>query len=302
MADPAPSLSGLDLVTRSGVRAALEAFDLHLRPARGQHFLISRLVLDRVMATADIRPQDVILEIGAGIGTLTVALARTGVRVHAVEVDSRLIPLLRAACGPYPNVRIIHADAMSLAPAMLLDAPTKVVANLPYSIASPLLINLLEAGIGRRLVVMVQAEVARRLVASPGGKTYGLLSVAVQARAAAKIVSNVPRAAFYPTPQVLSSIVRIVVPDEPPVPPDLMPLLMAAARAAFGQRRKMLRTALQATDGRALSHEAVEAWCRAAGVDPRRRGESLSVAEFAQLARESPLERIPRRPIGEYPQ
>ncbi len=300
--DPAPSLSDLDLVTRSGVRAALKAFDLRLRPARGQHFLVSRRILDRVLATADIQPQDVILEIGAGIGTLTVALARTGVRVQAVEVDDRLIPLLRAACGPYPNVRIIHADAMSLAPAMLPDAPTKVVANLPYSIASPLLINLLEAGIGRRLVVMVQAEVAERMVAPPGGKTYGLLSVAVQARAAATIVSRVPRSAFYPAPQVLSSIVRIVVPDEPPVPRDLMPPLMAAARAAFGQRRKMLRSALQTVGGGGFSHEAVEAWCLAAKIDPRRRGESLSVAEFARLAEAlSLLEPIPRRPSGEYP-
>ncbi len=286
--DPAPSLSDLDLVTRSGVRAALAAFDLHLRPARGQHFLVSRRILDRVLAAANIQPEDVILEIGAGIGTLTVALGRTGARVQAVEVDGRLIPLLRAACGSYPNVRIIHADAMSLEPSMLSDAPTKVVANLPYSIASPLLINLLEAGIGRRLVVMVQAEVAERMVAPPGGKTYGLLSVAVQGRATATIVSRVPRSAFYPTPQVLSSIVRIVVPDAPPVAPDLMPRLMAAARAAFGQRRKMLRSALQAVEGRALSHEAVEAWCLAAGIDPRRRGESLSVAEFARLAEALP--------------
>ncbi len=227
-----------------------------------------------------------ILEIGAGIGTLTVALARTGARVVSVEVDGRFIPPLTAACSPYPNVSLIHADAMDLVPAMLPYPPTKVVANLPYSIASPLLINLLEAGIGRRFVVMVQEEVARRIVARPGSKTYGLLSVAVQAHAVAAILSRVPRSAFYPPPQVVSSIVRADVPDAPPVPIGLTPALMAVARAAFGQRRKMLRSALQTAGGRGLSHDAVEAWCRAAGIDPRRRGESLSVAEFAHLAQE----------------
>ena len=284
MTSSSPSLAGIDLVTRSGVRAALAAFDLHLRPARGQHFLVSRRILDRVLAAADVRPEDAVLEIGAGIGTLTVALARTGARVIAVEVDGRFVPLLRAVLGPFPNVHLIHADAMSLGPAMLSVAPTKVVANLPYSIASPLLINLLEAGIGRRLVVMVQEEVAVRIVARPGGKTYGLLSVAVQAHAVAAIVSRVPRSAFHPAPQITSCIVRLDVPEAPPVPPGLTPVLMAVARAGFGQRRKMLRSALQTMQGRDLSHEAVEAWCRVAGIDPQRRGENLSVAEFARLA------------------
>jgi 16S rRNA (adenine1518-N6/adenine1519-N6)-dimethyltransferase len=266
------------------VRLALAAFDLRLRPSRGQHALVSERVLATVLRAAEVSAQDAVLEIGAGLGTLTVALARAGARVLAVEVDGRLIPLLRAVCAPYPRVRIIHADAMGLTPAMLPATVTKVVANLPYSIASPLLINLLQAGIGRRLVVMVQDEVADRIVARPGGKAYGLLSVAVQAYAIPRVVAHVPPSAFYPAPQVRSAVVRLETRDALPLPGPQMPALLAVARAAFGQRRKMLRSSLRRVADRGYAAGAVEAACRAAGVDARRRGEELGVAEFARLA------------------
>lgn len=238
-----------------------------------------------MLSLARIEPGETVLEIGAGVGTLTVALARAGGRVTAVEVDGRFIPVLQAVCAPYPNVRIVHCDAMTLPPEMLQEAPEKVVANLPYAIASPLLINLLEAGLGRRFVVMVQREVAGRIVASPGSKSYGLLSVAVQARSAAAIAARVPRSAFFPPPEVDSAIVQIDVRAESAAPRPMMPLLMEVARAAFGQRRKMLRSALQSIRGRPMPAAAVEDLCRAAGVDPRRRGESLSLSEFSLLAR-----------------
>jgi 16S rRNA (adenine1518-N6/adenine1519-N6)-dimethyltransferase len=266
------------------VRAALKTFGLRLRPARGQHFLIDRAVLDRIIEAADAGPDDVVLEVGAGIGTLTVALARTGARVIALEVDARFVPVARAACGRYPRVRLVHADAMTLDLARLPEPPTKVVANLPYSIASPLLIDLLAAGVGRRLVVMVQREVGDRIVARPGTSAYGLLTVAIQARATASIEARVSRGAFFPPPQVASCVVRLDVPASPPVALERMPAFMRVVRAAFGQRRKMLRSALRAMEGRRLSVDQVEAVCRAAGVDPRRRGESLNVAEFARLA------------------
>ncbi|MBI3998414.1 MAG: 16S rRNA (adenine(1518)-N(6)/adenine(1519)-N(6))-dimethyltransferase RsmA [Armatimonadetes bacterium] len=265
------------------MRTALAAFDLRLRPARGQHFLTSRRILDRILDASALTPDDVVLEVGAGIGTLTVALARTGAQVITVEVDARFIPLLRAVCAPYPRVRILHADAMGLTPGMLPAVPTKVVANLPYSIASPLLVRLLEARLGRRLVVMVQEEVARRLAARPDSKTYGLLSVMVQAYATPQIVALVPRTAFYPAPQVRSAIVRLDARDRFPLPEDRLPALVEVARAAFGQRRKMLRSALQRVAGRPRPAETVEALCRKAGIDPRRRGESLSLEEFARL-------------------
>lgn len=280
-----PDPAALDLATRGGVRAALVAFDLRLRPSRGQHFLTSRRVLARMLAAADITPDDVVLEVGAGVGTLTVALARTGAHVVAVEVDARFIPVLRWACGPFPHAKIVHADAMRVPWSSLPDRPTKVVANLPYAIASPLLVNLLEAGVGRRYVVMLQQEVADRIVASPGGKTYGLLSVAVQASAVPSVVARVPRSAFYPPPQVTSALLRLDVREAPAVPRGLAPVLMAVARAAFGQRRKMLRTALRRVEGFALAADEVEALCRRAGIDPGARGERLSVDDFARLAR-----------------
>ncbi|MDR7544492.1 MAG: 16S rRNA (adenine(1518)-N(6)/adenine(1519)-N(6))-dimethyltransferase RsmA [Armatimonadota bacterium] len=284
LTDELSALAHLDLATPAGVRAALRAAGLRLRPSRGQHFLVDRRVLARIVEAAAPDPTDLVLEIGAGIGTLTVALARTGAAVAAVEVDPRFIPVLRATCAPYPGVRILHADAMALAAEMLPGVPTKVVANLPYSIASPLLITLLEAGWGRRFVVMVQEEVARRIVAGPDTEAYGLLSVAVQAHALPTIVSLVPRRAFFPPPQVTSAIVRLEVPDPPPVPRPLVSVVMTVARAAFGQRRKMLRTALRAARQPHLPPETVEALCLAAGIDARRRGESLSLAEFVRLA------------------
>ncbi len=161
--------------------------------------------------------------------------------------------------------------------------PTKVVANLPYSVASPLLIRLLEAGVGQRLVVMVQDEVATRITARPGGKTFGLLSVAVQSRAMPRLVVRVPRTAFFPPPEVRSAVVRLDTREHLPLPNAQMPMLMAVARAAFGQRRKMLRTALQRIEGRHLPASAVEALCARAGIDPHRRGETLSIDEFARL-------------------
>jgi 16S rRNA (adenine1518-N6/adenine1519-N6)-dimethyltransferase len=284
---PAPSLADLDLASREGVRAALDAFGLRLRPSRGQHFLTSHRILDRILDAASVGPDDVVLEVGAGIGTLTVPLAHTGARVIAVEVDARFIPVLRAACTPFPGVRIVHADAMRLVAGEMPGPgirPSKVVANLPYSIASPLLISLLEQGAARRYVVMVQQEVGHRIVAAPGSKAYGLLSVAVQAHARAEVVARVPAAAFFPPPQVRSLVVRLVVPDEPPVSAALTSVVMSVARAAFGQRRKMLRSALQRVEGRVLDADEVVRWCGQAGIDHRRRGEDLSVAEFARLA------------------
>jgi 16S rRNA (adenine1518-N6/adenine1519-N6)-dimethyltransferase len=274
----------VDLATPAGVRLALNAFGLRLRTGRSQHFLIDRRVLDGILRAADLGDGDVVLEVGAGIGTLTVALARTGARVIAVEVDARFIPVVRAACAPYPGVRLIHGDAMRLDLARLPAPPTKVVANLPYSIASPLLIDLMAAGVAGRYVVMVQREVADRIVARPGTPQFGLLSVALQAQAAAAVVARVPRSAFFPQPTVGSAVVRLDRRVPPPVPAVLLPTLMAVARAAFGQRRKMLRSALQTIDQRRLSAADAEALCASAGIDPRRRGESLSIDEFRGLA------------------
>jgi 16S rRNA (adenine1518-N6/adenine1519-N6)-dimethyltransferase len=281
----APALPpDLDLASRAGAAAVLRAFNLRLRPARGQHLLVSRRLLDRIVAAADLDAGDVVLEVGGGIGTLTLALARTGARVITVEVDPHLVPVLRAVCAQEARVHVVHGDAMTMPWVGLPWTPTAVVANLPYAIASPLLVRLLETGTGRRLVVMVQEEVADRLLAAPGAPAYGLLTVLAGAHARAALVARVPRTAFYPAPQVRSAVVRLDRRPQPIRPPDRLADVVAVARAAFAQRRKMLRSALRRVEGRRLGAAAVEAWCARAGIDPRRRGETLSVEEFARLA------------------
>ncbi len=263
----------------------LRAYGIRPRRRFGQHFLISSRILDRILDAAGLTAADSVLEVGAGIGTLTVALAERAGRVTAIEMDRILLPALEAAVAPHRNVTLVCADAMRLDLGHLLDAlphPRKVVSNLPYNIASPLIVTLLEAGRGiSRMVFTVQREVARRLVASPGSKDYGALSLAVQYRAHARAVARVSASAFYPPPEVTSEIVRLDVRAQPAVPVADEALFFRVIRAAFAQRRKMLRNALAA--GLGLAAPLVESAASSAGVDPRRRGEDLDLHAFAAL-------------------
>ncbi len=274
-----------ELATPAGTARVLRAFAIRPRRRLGQHFLVSRRVLHRLLAEADLRSGELALEVGAGLGTLTVALAATGAAVVAVEVDGRLIPVLRAATAGFPRVRIVHGDIMALDPVTLtLGQPAvKLVANLPYQIASPLLVRCLEMLPAlTRAVVTVQAEVAERIQAQPGSAAYGALSVAVQFRAEARRVLRVPPGAFVPPPQVHSAVLRLDVLPSPRVRVRDEALFFAVVRAAFGQRRKMLRRALAAAWPSAA--QRLPAACAHAGIDPRRRGETLTLADFAALA------------------
>ncbi|MDQ7850958.1 MAG: 16S rRNA (adenine(1518)-N(6)/adenine(1519)-N(6))-dimethyltransferase RsmA [Armatimonadota bacterium] len=273
-----------ELATPAGTARILRAFAIRPRKRLGQHFLVSRRVLQRLLAEADLRPGELALEVGAGLGTLTVALAATGAAVVAVEVDERLIPVLRAATAGCQAVRIVHGDIMALDPvALTLGHPAvKLVANLPYQIASPLLVRCLETLPAlTRAVVTVQAEVAERIQASPGSPAYGALSVAVQFRARARRVLRVPPGAFLPPPQVHSAVLRLDVLPAPRVRVRDAALFFAVVRAAFGQRRKMLRRALAAAWPTAAAE--LPEICARAGIDPQRRGETLTLAEFAAL-------------------
>lgn len=232
------------------------------------------------------------LEVGAGIGTLTVALARHAARVIAVEFDHLLLPALHEAVGALPNVQVVAGDIMQLDLAALvapLPPRRKVVSNLPYNIASPLIVGLLEQPLGfTTMVLTVQREVAARIGAVPGTSDYGLLSVLVQYRAVPSIVGRIPPPAFYPPPEVESSIVHLWVRDRPAYTVDDEATFFRVVRAAFAQRRKTLRNALAAA--LRLTPAEAEAACRAAGIDPRRRGETLSLEEFAALAARWPGE------------
>lgn len=264
----------------------LKAYGLRPRRRFGQHFLISRRVLDRIMETAALSSEEGVLEIGAGIGTLTVPLAEAAGAVLAVELDNSLLPALRDAVARFPRVRVLQGDVMSLdleEQIGTLPRPRKAVSNLPYNIASPLIVTLLERPLGfTRMVFTVQREVAERLTATPGGKAYGALSVAVQYRASARLVMRVPKTAFYPPPDVESAVVLLEVRPGPAVHVDDESLFFRVVRGAFAHRRKTLRNTL--AGALALDPASVEAASRRAGIDPGRRGETLTLDEFASLA------------------
>jgi len=276
-----------DLASPAGTAHALRSHGIQPRKRFGQHFLVSRSALRRILDVAALTPQDGILEVGAGIGTLTVALAPLVHAVVAVELDRGLLMVLRETTAPYPNVRIESGDVMRLDLAALvagLPAPRKSVSNLPYNIASPLILTMLERPLGfARLVFTVQEEVAQRLAAVPGTKRYGALSVAVQYRARPHIVARIPAGAFFPPPDVESAIVVLEPHEVPPVEVGDERAFFQIVRASFAQRRKTLRNTLAA--GLALPPDSVEAACRAAGIDPTRRGETLDLASFAALSR-----------------
>ncbi|NLN17068.1 MAG: 16S rRNA (adenine(1518)-N(6)/adenine(1519)-N(6))-dimethyltransferase RsmA [Firmicutes bacterium] len=270
-----------DVVVWRNTRAVLEKYGLQPKKSLGQNFLIDRNIRDKIVDAAAITGDDVVLEIGPGVGTLTEELARRASRVIAVELDGALVQVLRDRLPP-DRVLVVEGDVLALdLPSLLGEAsPIKVVANLPYYITSPIVFRFLEWKGWEMMVIMVQGEVAERLVARPGTKAYGALSVAVALQARAEILFKVSRQVFYPKPQVDSAVVRLLPRHDLGV--DLQgPSLLI--RAAFGQRRKTLANALAAAPWNPLSKEETEKFLLGAGIDPSRRGESLTPEEFLSL-------------------
>jgi 16S rRNA (adenine1518-N6/adenine1519-N6)-dimethyltransferase len=275
------------LATPEGTRAALRRFGI--RPAKrwGQHFLVSPRALQRILEGAAPGPGDSVLEVGAGLGTLTGALAERAGWVTALEVDRRLLPALHALLGSNPRVRVVVGDILQIDPTTLFggppDAPRKVVANLPYNIAAPALVRLLESPLRLALmVVTVQREVADRIAGRPGTRAYGRLSVAVQFRAAPRILARLPRGAFLPPPEVESAIVELRPHARPPATVGDERVFFRVVAAGFGYRRKTLVNAL--VQGLGLEREAVEAACASASLAPGVRAETLDLQAFARLA------------------
>jgi 16S rRNA (adenine1518-N6/adenine1519-N6)-dimethyltransferase len=278
----------LDLTDTGILIPLLQRHGFYTRKALGQHFLISRKVVEAIVEACDVQPDVPVLEVGPGIGTLTRALVERGAPVTAVELDQRAVEVLQETVGGFPNVRIIHADILTLDLAALFDSQRwTVVGNLPYYITTPVIIRILEHAAAVRLAVfMVQREVADRLCAAPGGKEYGAISVLVQVYAEVSRVIKVPRGAFLPPPSVDSSVVRFAMRPEPLVPPDLRHAFFTIVRAAFGQRRKTLENALAAGGVLDGDRQAVTHALQTAGIDPRRRGETLSIAEYVRVTEE----------------
>jgi 16S rRNA (adenine1518-N6/adenine1519-N6)-dimethyltransferase len=272
-------------------RALLRQFDIRPKKSLGQNFLVNERAAAQIVAAAELEPIDVVLEVGPGLGALTRHLAARCRRVVAVELDQRLLPVLEYVLSDLHNVQLVHGDILELEPQTLLSPGYKVVANIPFYITSNLLRHLLEADIRPQLLVLtVQEEVARRIVAQPGDMS--LLAVSVQVYGYPRIVNRLKAGAFYPRPKVDSAVVQIDLRSEgrpAQEVPDL-DLFFELARAGFGQRRKQLHNALAA--GLQYPRSEIDAALAQAGIDPRRRAETLSVAEWVALARA--LERIRR--------
>lgn len=261
----------------------IRRFGLSLSKRLGQNFLISEQVVDQIVASACLSPVDTVLEIGPGIGTLTQGLAETGASVVAVELDARLVEVLATTLEGYDNIRVVHGDILKTDISREIKAEKyKVVANLPYYITTPIIMTLLERRLPIEvLVTMVQKEVAQRMTASPGGKDYGALSVAVQYYTEPELLFDVPPTAFIPAPAVDSSVIRCTVRTKPPVDVADERRFFRVVKGAFSQRRKTLSNALKTTG---LSSEQIAAILAQAQINPVRRGETLSLEEFATIA------------------
>ena len=264
-------------------RHILKAFDLHASKRLGQNFLINPSVVKAIVSTAEIEEGDRVLEIGPGIGTLTQGLAEAGANVTAVEMDKKLPAVLAETLKGYDNVRIVQGDILKTnIPELMGDEPYKVVANLPYYITTPIIMTLLEKRLPiTRIVTMVQREVADRMTARPGGQDYGSLSVAVQYYTEPELSLDVPPTSFYPSPAVDSAVMDCVVREKPPVAVRDERMFFLVVRASFAQRRKTHGNAIQ---GVGITREMAHAALERAGIDPQRRGETLTLDEFARLA------------------
>ena len=258
-------------------------FDIKMSKKLGQNFLIKRGIVDEIVHAAELTPGEPVLEVGPGIGTLTQGLAQSGADVTAIELDRRLLEVLDTTLASYDNVRIVHGDVLKLdVPTIMNHKPFKVVANLPYYITTPIIMSLLESKLPiERLVVMVQKEVALRMVAKPGTKDYGALSVAVQYYTEPDIVLDVPPKSFLPAPAVTSSVIRCVLRDKPPVDVIDEKLCFRGVKAGFAQRRKTFANTMKTTG---LSKDRIEELLAKANIDGQRRGETFTLQEFADVA------------------
>ncbi len=269
----------------------LKKYDFMFQKRFGQNFLIDTHVLEKIIKSAEITKDDLVLEIGPGIGTMTQYLCENAREVIAVEIDKNLIPILENdTLAEYDNVTIINEDILKLDLNALVQERNggkriKVVANLPYYITTPIIMGLFESHVPlQNITVMVQKEVADRMQAGPGSKDYGALSLAVQYYATPYIAANVPQNCFMPRPNVGSAVIRLTLHEEPPVKVIDEKLLFALIRASFNQRRKTLVNGLINAAELNLSKEEVQSALEELGLSATIRGEALTLEQFAALS------------------
>ena len=270
--------------------AVLQRYGFNFQKKYGQNFLIDTHVLDKIIGAAQIGPDDFVLEIGPGIGTMTQYLAEAAREVVAVEIDTKLIPILQDTLKEYDNVTVLNEDILKVDIRKIAEEknggkPIKVVANLPYYITTPIIMGLFESEVPLdSITVMVQKEVAARMQVGPGTKDYGALSLAVQYYAEPYIVANVPPNCFIPRPAVGSAVIRLTRYQEKPVKVNDASFMFKIIRASFNQRRKTLQNGLYNSSELRIPKEKTVAALEEMGLTPTIRGEKLSLEEFAQLS------------------
>jgi 16S rRNA (adenine1518-N6/adenine1519-N6)-dimethyltransferase len=281
-----------DIATPVRTKEILDKYGFSFKKSLGQNFLIDTNILNRIVDHAQLTDHSGAIEIGPGIGALTEQLAKRAEKVVAFEIDQRLLPILEDTLSPYQNVKVIHSDVLKADVQAVMkqefeeQEDVMVVANLPYYVTTPILMKLLEERLPiRGIVCMLQKEVGDRISAKPGTKEYGSLSIAIQYYTKAETVMIVPKTVFMPQPNVDSAVIRLTLHDEPPVEVKDEEFFFRVTRSSFAQRRKTILNNLtsQLPDGK-QKKEGILAALQEAGIVESRRGETLSIEEFARLS------------------
>lgn len=280
-----------EIATPTRTKEILVKHGFSFKKSLGQNFIIDTNILQQIVHVADIDEQVGVIEVGPGIGALTEQLAKKAGKVLAIEIDQRLIPVLKETLSPYSNVHVVHQDVLKSDLALLIKEHLgeykriSVVANLPYYVTTPILLHFLEAGLQfENIVVMIQKEVAERIAANPGTKDYGSLTIAIQYYAQATIAKTIPKTVFVPQPNVDSAVLKLTMRSQPPVKVKDEEYFFKLMRASFAYRRKTLlnnlSTFLELKGDKAELLNKLEE----IGIDGSRRGETLSIEEFAAVS------------------
>lgn len=266
-----------------------ENYGFKLSKSLGQNFLTDKNIIDKIVDSPDICEDDLVIEIGPGIGVITAEAAQRAGKVIAVEIDKNLIPILGDTLGEFDNVEVINQDVLKTDINEIIEKngykTAKIIGNLPYYITTPIIMYLLEGGVhAESITIMMQKEVADRIKAKPGGKTYGAISVAVQYYCDVETVTNVPKEVFVPAPKVDSTVLKLNIRKEKPVELTDEKLFFRCIKAGFGQRRKTLLNSLTGLGD--VTKDEIRQCLEKLGIEEKRRAETLSIEEFAMIANE----------------
>ena len=292
----------MELYSPSTIKEIRDRHNFKLSKSLGQNFITDRNVLEQIIEGADIGPEDLVIEIGPGIGVLTAEAAERAARVVAVEIDEKLIPILKETLGGFDNVRILNRDILKTdlkeiireeAEGGTFTGDVRIIGNLPYYITTPIIMKLLEDAVpAASITIMMQKEVADRIRSGPGTKSYGAISVGVQYYCDVNKVASVPRDVFIPQPKVDSTVLNLVPLKEKRIQAADEKVFFSCAKAAFAQRRKTLLNSLSSAGG--MEKDTVRRILENAGIDPGRRAETLTMEEFGRLADEVVNEKAER--------